>query len=126
MQNSEDVPENVAGASLQAETLFERLPPWVVDTLTTEQKEAIHTAITEPAWKAHSVNLRMSVPVLGRHYYVTAVAGEERRSAERRSHESRRYPVRTLANIFFVVGIAALFYALALIAVALHSAVIKV
>lgn len=35
----------------QANWLFERLPDWVMDTLTPEQKEAIDQVIKNPSWK---------------------------------------------------------------------------
>ena len=106
----------------QANWLFERLPPWVTDTLTTEQREAIHEAVSGPEWDRHQVNIRLTIPFFGRYYYLTVVCGEGRRSIERRDRERHRYPLRTAANIFFFVAAAALFYAAALVAVAVLDA----
>ena len=53
------------------------------------------------------------------------VGGQEKRTAERRAHDHHRYPLRTVANIFFFIGLATAFYAAALVALAMFSAVIE-
>ena len=49
----------------------------------------------------------------------------EKRSPERRAEERNKYPLRTLANVFFFVGLATVFYMLAVIALAMQSAIIE-
>ncbi len=110
---------------MDGEWLFSRLPTWVVDTLTTEQKEAIHKAADEGKWLSHPVNIRMSLPLIGRRFFVTVIGGEEKRSAERRAHERHRYPLRTAANIFFFLGVAAIFYVVAIFAIAVQSSIVE-
>ena len=105
--------------------LYSRLPPWFLDTLSDKHKEALHQAVTDPSWGRHLVNIRISAPVFRRRFYITVVGGEEKRTAERRAHDRHRYPLRTVANIFFFVGLATAFYAAALVALALFSAVIE-
>ena len=114
---TDTTPTNVMGG----EWLFSRLPGWVIDTLSSEQKEAIFKAADENAWDRHPVNIRFSLLGLGRRYFLTVVGGEEKRSSERRAHEKHRYPLRTAANIFFFVGIAALFYPIGIVALALQT-----
>ena len=109
----------------QGNSLFERLPEWVMDTLSSEQKEAIHEAVENPSWKRPPVNIRFTVPFFKNKFYVTVVGGEEKRSAERRAHEKHRYPLRTAANIFFFVGIAALFYLIGIVAVAFQPSLVE-
>ena len=104
--------------------LFSRLPGWVIDTLSPEQKDAIYKAAEENAWGRHPVNIRFSLPGVGRRYFLTVVAGEEKRSSERRAHEKHRYPLRTAANIFFFAGIAAVFYLIGIVAVALQTSLV--
>jgi hypothetical protein len=55
----------------------------------------------------HPVNIRLSVPLLFGRYYVTLVAGKERRSADRRVAERAKHPVGRLGNIvvFFALGV---------------------
>ena len=104
--------------------LFSRLPGWVIDTLSPEQKDAIYKAAEENAWGRHPVNIRFSLPGFGRRYFLTVVGGEEKRSTERRAHEKRRYPLRTAASIFFFAGIAAVFYLIGIVAVALQTSLV--
>jgi hypothetical protein len=118
-------PDRVARAA-QGSWLFDRLPQWVVDTLTADQKEAIHRAIEDPAWKRPPVNIRFTVPVIHKRFYVTVVSGPEQRSAERRGRDRHKYPLRTLANVFFFLGVAAIFYVVALLALAFMSAIIEI
>ena len=117
--------DDVISRTIQANWLFARLPPWVVDTMTTEQKEAIHNAITDNVGNIPPVNIRMQAPWFGRRFYMTVLAGEEKRSDERRQHERQKYPLRTLANVFFFIGLATLFYMVALIGLAMHSAIVE-
>ncbi len=47
----------------------------------------------------HPINLRLSIPLPFKRYYVTLVAGEERRSPERRAEERRKHPIKTTGNL---------------------------
>ena len=125
-QADQKASEPPTAEAIKVNTLFERLPPWVADSLSTEQREAIHKALVEPAWKLHPINIRVSVPFLNRRYYVTVVGGEEKRSLERRRHDRHKYPLRTVANVFFMLGLGTIFYAAAILALALFSAVIEI
>ena len=66
-------------------------------------------------WESdHPINLRLSIPLLFRRYFVTIVVGEERRRPKRLSAERRKHPVVTRGNLFFfalvgtVIGLAGL------------------
>jgi hypothetical protein len=124
-ENNALTAEKVAETA-QANWLFERLPAWVVDTLTAEQKEAIHKVIEDPSWKRPPVNIRFTVPIIHKRFYVTVVSGEEKRSVERRRHDRHSYPLRTAANVFFFIGIATVFYMVAVVLLALQSAIIEI
>ncbi len=76
-----------------------------MDTLSSEQKEAIHEAVENPSWKRPPVNIRFTVPFFKSEFYVTVISGEEKRNAERRAHERHKYPLRTVANVFFFIGL---------------------
>jgi hypothetical protein len=105
--------------------LFARLPPWVLDTMSAEQKDALLKATTDASWDRPPVNARLHIPFFSRRYYVTIVGGEDKRSRERRAHERNHYPLRTVANIFFFIGIITLFYLVSLIGMAFTSAIIE-
>jgi len=117
---TDTTPPNV----MSGEWLFSSLPGWVIDTLSSEQKEAIYQAAQDNQWGRHPVNIRFSLPGLGRRYFLTVVGGEEMRSSERRAHEKNRYPFRTAANIFFFIGIAAQFYLFGIVAVAFQTSLV--
>ena len=52
------------------------------------------------AWTGtHPVNIRLSIPFFGARYYLTLVAGKEKRSPERLREEKRKHPLATRANI---------------------------
>ncbi len=87
------------------------------------------TAGDQPWSSGHPVNLRLTVPVplVGR-WYLTVVAGKERRSRARLTAERRKHPLRTLGNVAFafafgsVIGLALLtLVQLAIVAIAERS-----
>ena len=125
MEVLEQSSSNNVSKTVQANWLFARLPPWIVDTLSLEQQEAIHNALDDNSSMRPPVNIRFSIPVFARVYYITIVAGEEARSEERRKHERHKYPLRTFANIFFFIGIATLFFMITLVAIAVNSTIIE-
>ncbi|MBL6957546.1 MAG: hypothetical protein ISR52_01075 [Rhodospirillales bacterium] len=106
--------------TVEANWLFARLEPWILDTLNPEQKEALHRAAFDTGENRPPLNIRVSLPFLRRHFYLTVIGGEERRSRERRNHDRHRYPLRTAANIAFVVGIGAVLYMMVLVVLGLQ------
>ncbi len=59
----------------------------------------------EPWWNDHPVNIRLSIPFLFTRYYVTIVAGKERRSRERRTSEYRKHSLLKVGNVLFIVAV---------------------
>jgi hypothetical protein len=72
------------------------------------------TSSAEPWESDHPVNLRLSIPLLFKRYYVTIIVGEERRRPARLSAERQKHPLVTRGNLFFfalvgtVIGLAGL------------------
>lgn len=68
-------------------------------------------------WGRHPINIRLSLPLGFGRYYVTVVAGRERRSRERIASERDRHPLVSLGNlsVFFSFGVICGLAALALI-----------
>ncbi len=53
-------------------------------------------------WESdHPINIRLSIPLLIKRYYVTIVVGEERRTPERLSVERRKHPLVSRGNLVF-------------------------
>lgn len=121
MPEAQGVMEKAMVEAIKAETVFDRMPPWIVDTLTPEQKEAIYLAIRPPEWKFHPINIRLSVPFVRRRYYLTLVGGEDSRSVARRQHDRHRYPLRTAANVLFIAAVGASVYMAALILIGMQG-----
>jgi hypothetical protein len=71
--------------------------------------------IDDPSWSRPPVNIRFSLPLFFRRYYVTVVGGAEQRGPDRRTLERHQYPLRTAANFFFFIGLATLFYVLVIL-----------
>ncbi len=69
------------------------------------------------AWTAeHPVNIRVSLPFFGRRFYLTLVAGQERRPVERLHAERSENPLATRANVIFL-GACGVVAGLAVVAV---------
>ncbi len=68
----------------------------------------------EPWGNGHPVNIRLSIPLLFGRYYLTIVAGKERRSGERLASERKKHPLMKLGNLVVmaacgtICGLAAL------------------
>ena len=77
---------------------YARMPRDVAGTFTQEQLDAIKRVFGARTWGSHAIDIRMSMPILWRRWYVVLLMGPERRPRGRRHIESRRHPVGKLAN----------------------------
>ncbi|MBF0129587.1 MAG: hypothetical protein HQL33_06315 [Alphaproteobacteria bacterium] len=117
--------KNASLDSASIDVLLARVPRAVKDTLTIEQKQGIANAMREVAWRKHPVDMRLSIPFFSRRFYFTMIAGEEQRSSERRKIEQNLRPVRTMGNMMFILGIAAVFYLFAIFGIFFYSQVLE-
>ena len=106
--------------ALQADSLFARLPAWVMDTLTAEQRDAIHQAVCDPSLRHPPINIRFSLPAFGRRYFLTIIGGAERRGARRRAQERTKFPLPTVTNLLFFIFLGVLIYAISIASVLVH------
>ncbi len=111
--------------ALQADSLFARLPAWVMDTLSTEQRDAIHQAVCDPSLRYPPINIRFNLPAFGRRYFLTIIGGAERRGAQRRAQERTRHPLRTIANFLFFLFLGGLMYVLSVASLLLHRSFVN-
>jgi hypothetical protein len=84
--------------------LFEHISPEVAATFTPTQLEALNQASYQLSWKAHAVDIRLSIP-FPRRLYCVVLAGQERRSPQRLQLERHKRSVWKPANVA-VVAIA--------------------
>ena len=57
-------------------------------------------------WKGnHRINLRATLPLPSGSWYVTLVAGPERRRKLRRQEERKKHPLETMPNLLFLLSI---------------------
>ncbi len=70
------------------------------------QTGAPSAGASQPRWGSHPVNIRFTIPLLFRSYYITIVVGPERRSEDRRASERQKHPLFTLGNVivYFLAG----------------------
>lgn len=99
-------PSGIAGRLLEA------LPAEVRDGFTERQRGAIMKAAEVCSWKRHPADLRVSIPLFKRRYYLIFLAGQERRSKERLRKEHRHHPLATGGNLLLLsfLGICATFF----------------
>ena len=105
--------------------LFDRLPGHVYAGLTAEQKSAIAEAAGETPWRRHPIDIRVTLRAPYGPFYVTFVAGRERRSAARLKVERGVNPLRTARNLTFIISGALVFYGIALASVLLLSSIVE-
>ncbi len=56
-------------------------------------------------WGRHPLNLRVSLPLPFGRWYVTLVAGRERRGKDRLVEEREKHPLETAPNLMFLLSI---------------------
>ncbi len=86
-------------------SIFNQLPQGLRESFTAEQKAALREAAARCTWGQHPTDIRLTIPLFSKRYYIVLLAGEERRSRERIHAERRRRPLATGGNIALVVGL---------------------
>ncbi len=82
-----------------ARRFIEALPVDVRAGLSERQRDAIAETAKAFAGSRHATDIRLSIPLFTKRYYLVLLGGEERRSSERRAAERGRFPVATLGNL---------------------------
>lgn len=76
-------------------------------------------------WIAHPVDIRVSLPLPFGRYYLTLVAGPERRAEPRLTAERERHPLTTFGNFAFFFVSALAINALAVVGMLVYSSVLR-
>lgn len=91
----------------------------VVESSSGEHKTSVRPKAYARDWGRHPLNLRVSLPVLFGSWYVTLVAGKEKRCKERLIEERKKHPLETIPNLLFLFSLGIFTTGLMLIVVAL-------
>jgi len=94
--------------------------------ISAEDNEDVLSGKDNPTtWVSHPIDIRISIPVFHTRFYITLVAGRERRAAHRRQAERADYPLLTFGNALFALGITTLFALVGLTLLIASSAIIE-
>lgn len=102
-----------------ADWLFRRLPDDLRRTIAPDLRNALIEAAGNRPWATHPVDIRFSVPLLFKRFYLAVVAGPERRAPARLAAERRSRTLMRLGNAVFVLCSVVIFYGMLLLAAAL-------
>ena len=118
---------NKEAPTSHGDQLLACLPAETAAALNDTQKRAIAHAADEVAKRSwapnHTVDIRVSFPLA--RYFVTIVAGHERRDDTRLNEQRRSYPLRRIGNLLFIAVTATVFYAAAALGFLVYSAVFE-
>ncbi len=90
-----------------------------VENASNEQEEPSQPKTYARDWSRHPLNLRVSLPLPFGRWYMTLVAGKEKRCKGRLIEEREKHPLETIPNILFLLSVGIFTTALMLIVVAL-------
>lgn len=80
------------------ERFFARIPREVAASFTDDQLLAVKRAFAAHGEAGHSIDLRLSFPLLLGRWYLVLILGPERRSRARRRSDRQFHPLATLGN----------------------------
>jgi hypothetical protein len=113
-------------ATSSIDRVFENLPGDIRQDLSDVHRGALAEAMEKSGWRRdHTVNIRLSIPLLFTRIFVTVIAGTELREPDRRLDEKSSHPLRTFGNFLFVGVIALLIYAIALAGILAYSSIVE-
>ena len=81
----------------------------VARSFTEAQLRELERVLTMPSSRQLPIDIRMTVPLFWRRYFITILAGPERRSAERLKQERAKHPLLTVANVCSIAFLLFLF-----------------
>lgn len=114
-----------AGLRREADQFIASMPGDVAATFSTDQHRAIAGVLRQRAWRRPKVNVRISLPVLSRRYFLTLVSGIDKRSAARRENERSIHPLRTLGNLLFMGALLVALYGALAIGLLVQSSILE-
>lgn len=91
---------------VRAEVLMRTIDPDIRSSLTEEQEDAIRAAACHDEWQSHPIDIRLSLPLLVGRFYLTLVAGQERRHPARLAKDRIEHPLGGTGNVIALVCLA--------------------
>ena len=79
--------------------LLGTMDPEISKSFTESQLRELERVLASPASRRPPINIRLTVPFLRRRYFMTFLAGRERRSAERLKQDRAKHALWTFANV---------------------------
>ncbi len=118
---------NVVAAGLRkdANQFLASMPGDVAATFSAEQLGAIAGVLRQRVWRRPRINVRISLPLLSRRYFLTLVAGIDKRSAARHANERAIHPLRTLSNLLFMGALLAALYGALAVGLLVQSSILE-
>jgi len=95
------------------------------DSVSNVNEEGRSTTDDPGLWVSHPINIRVTLPFFASRYYFTFVAGREKRCPARLHDERVAYPLLTIGNAMFGLGITTVLTLAALTFLILRSAIIE-
>lgn len=80
----------------------EQMPPHIAATFSDEQLRGVVQAFGLRRWVRHKLDIRFTLPILGRTWYFVILAGLDRRPRERNRTERLAHPFATAGNLVFL------------------------
>ena len=108
-----------------SEIIFQSLPQLIRESLTEEQTEALRAVLVEKPWRDHALDVRISVPMPYKPFYLTLIGDPEKRSPERRMLERLKHPFLKRGNILFIIGAALFFVGVGIVSTLLYSSIVE-
>ena len=78
-----------------------KIPRDIAKSFSDVQLEAVVAAFGTRRWRSHPVDIRLTIPLVGRAYYLVLLAGADRRSRRRRRADRFARPIATVGNAIF-------------------------
>lgn len=76
-------------------------------------------------WVSHPIDIRLSLPFIASRFYFTIVAGREKRRPDRRAGDRCAYPLMTIGNALFGLGVTTLLMMVGLALIIMRSSIIE-
>ena len=104
--------------------LMERVPSELRDSFSAAHREALGAALGTGIWRRQSVDIRLPFPFFSDRYFMTIVAGRDRRPGLRRKAKRVFHPLGTVGNALFMGAVTTVICSVVLIIALIYSSIL--